>query len=444
MRQLKRLCISLFALSIIGTVSVATNAPVSAKASNLLLGGNVAWDDERPASSLDIRAVLRIPADARADAPAEVNLPLAASAKTSKSGAFSLALNPATVPAPYVDQDGAVALTVMLFQGDEMLGVHNVDVYQPTTKNGSWTPERVPEAKTDDLFQPLARTPEALSLSMTLSSGGSDGAASLDAQSTSGMALTSVSEGLADADVLGENLEPASERTSARVTDGLTPVKNAPWGCADSDQGSVGNQDTILQTTGSNSSYVEYDYEFNQNSSETDSISLGIGYSNDGRSGSFTTGGKTKVSSSVKIDYRASRETGRFHYYTKTRYHKFLVSCTWGGSIPHLYYEVRPMWVTGDQWRAKFSTRGYHLCTRIEPGGSIERSSGSTIHYTNGVKLGALGSNLEVKNDLERGDSHRVRFTNKAHSTRKYVCGQHATIGSRNRTGILVGDWQDR
>jgi hypothetical protein len=425
MSKLRRLRVYLALAATVAALMLGAVAlsPAEAKPSNILLRGHIDLVSGKPATGIEIDTIVRMPAHLRRDAPSEVNLPYAARTTAVSSGAFSLAVDPVAVPDAYVDDDGSVPMTIIVRRGSEVLGVHNFNVYKPTTRGGPWLAEKG-QAGGPDV---VGLAPRSMSLEFSVDdigfrSGGLKVERSL---------------------VTGPELELDLVRPNKFDRREVEPVENAPLGCIEVDQGEVGRYNTILQTAGTNSRYVTYDFEFNQNSSETDSIQLGIGFSSSGNSGSFSSGGKTKFSTSTKISY-GTQTSGHKHYYTKTVYNKYIISCSTGGIIPFVFYEIRPVWITGDAWTSTVSSRNYTHCTRIGPGITVERQTGSTIWYNDGVKAGVMGSSLEVKNDLEKGDSHRVKFKNTANRTDKWVCGQYAVLGSPSRTGRLTGDFGNR
>lgn len=396
-------------------------ASADADDENVLVRGQVHWAQGGTADGISVIAMVRLPASARSELAEgdEVVAPVVGEYLTGRNGHFEFAVDGGSIPSTYVDESGATPFTIALFEGEQLLHVYNLDLHPPSNGKGPWRADILEDDRG-------AKNSRSMALKFVIDPEDPD------------QSSVEESTGLADSGSTAGVVEPPNGER----------VENAVLACVESKGTTPFDYRTRLELLGTNSSYVSYDYEFERQDSQTNSHQIGIGYSSSGVDGSFTRSGKTTVFTNLTLRWPtySKASAGRNHrraYVTKTRYYGWLVQCTSGTRI---YFELRPDWVKGDVLSEVWSARYYRSaskCVAIEAGGEAERKYGSTMWHTTAVDIGAKGSKLEVKNELKSGADHRVTFKNTANSTRKYVCGQHAPIGSPNRTGTLVGDYRN-
>ena len=421
MRRARELPVCVAVLLVFAVLTWSGTASAQRDDQNVLLRGQVHWAKGGTADGITVIAMTRLPASARSSLSQgdEVIAPVVGEYLTGKNGLFEFTVDGSSIPSTFVNEHGATPFTIALFQGEQVLHVYNLDLYPPANGKGPWRADITEDDRG-------AKNSGSMALKFVLDPENPD------------RASVEESAGLADVGRSAGDVKPSGDEQ----------VENAILACVESKGTTPFDFRTRLELIGTNSSYVSYDYQFERQDSQTNSHQIGIGYSSSGVDGSFTRAGKTTVFTNLTLRWPtySKASAGRNHrraYVTKTRYYAWLVQCTSG---TRLYFELRPDWVKGDilseVWSAKYY-RSASKCVAIAAGGEAERKNGSTMWHTTAVNIGAKGSSLEVKNELKSGADHRVTFTNTANSTRKYVCGQHAPIGSPNRTGTLVGDYRN-
>ncbi len=358
----------------------------------------------------------------------QLNAPMAATTTTDKKGRFSLRLDRNAIPDQFIDEDNAVNFLIQVTDGNDLIASHSATVYAPALdkrgkRRGPWTAINVEGERAKA---------KAIRLNIELD------------DSPIGF------------DVLEEHVsEEAFENDLVVPNQGIDEfeelaIENQAWYCSQTRLNKVKDAPVIMNTAGTNSPYITYDYLFNQFGSSADSVTVGVGFSYSGLNGSWTQTGTTKVSSSVTLEF-PQRTKGHRHYKSKISYYRWQYSCT-GATGTNTHYIIKPENLRGDAWSTWTASKGCKNCTIVGPNVVVRHKTGTTVSYSNGVSLsGGIGSgaaeigNLSLSsiNKMEGGDSHQLSFRNTHPTARKYVCGQHGPLGSNN-TGRLVGDWQNR
>lgn len=260
------------------------------------------------------------------------------------------------------------------------------------------------------------------------------------------LAVAAASHDVGVAIPLVEHTLPGAQVAATRFTEILTAAKRQNVALATISRefvSNIGDFRTILQTTGTNSSYVSYEYYYNENNTSGDTFEVGIGHSQSGAKGSFTAGGRVTESGSITGEFLPRTAIGKYHMYGDVKYAKYRLRDIATNVV--YSYETRPRWVTGAFWRSgKMSNTYPTYCTQLGSGVGVTRTTGSTTHWSNGVSVEGWGANLQVLQTMEGGSTHRIRFENTGSNTR-YACAERTTIGNTSaRTGIIVGDWTNR
>ncbi len=399
----------------------------------VVLRGQVKSEDNKPMQDVSVVASL-VPAEKElASYEGEaLNRHSIGQSVTSNNGSFTLQQDMQSVPAQYKEEDGSVTVNLTFARPDgedgqgEWLGGYSVSLYPPANGQGLW------RASTDTRGGERAKISHSMALKFVM-----DESSTLVADETA--------EGIqeVEAALSAETLDP----NNAAPAEKGELQENQSTSCSEAWQANYHNVPVILLSAGSNSSWVEVDYEFSANDSQT----MGVGYSASGAWGSFSASGTRTTSSNLTINWPArTAASGSDHVYyrSEAKYSKYKEVCHFiaGGSwFTVTTYIVRPRYVEGDQiWTGQSNTYPTQ-CTSILPGGSVTRQTGSTTSFTNGVDISSkIGIDLKLTNTLAGGSSHKVTFKNIASTTTKWVCGKYRVIGSTGYTGTLMGDHVNR
>lgn len=141
---------------------------------------------------------------------------------------------------------------------------------------------------------------------------------------------------------------------------------------------------------------------------------LGVGVSNNGNYGTWTSNGTSTQASNSTIIFPTVGANSYRLLDTQFQYSKFFVSCVYTpGTYVDSWWEMRSTsWVGGTRTRTLTAAPSATYCTTYAAGSAFIKDNTSSITWTNGVETGGLiGIGLSTKTGYSKQASVRYDFT---------------------------------